>query len=187
MANVGQSVASAALINADHLFDNGTITMYSGTQPASPETALSGNTALAAWTFSASAFGTPSLSSGNEQASASFTASSVAPTNSGTVTFARAVPPAWTASKAYTIGQGVTNGGNVYQCIGAGTSASSGGPTGTGTSITDGTVTWQYLSAGPALIDYTVGTSGTDIIIGNTSIQTGTNVSLTLTHKMPAV
>lgn len=187
MANVGQSVAISALTLADHLFDNGTAIMYSGTQPTSPETALSGNTALATWTFSASAFGAPSLTSGNEQASASFVASSVAPAASGTVTFMRATAPGWAATHAYTVGQGATNGGNNYQCIGAGTSASSGGPTGTGSSITDGTVTWMYLSAGPALIDYTVGTSGTDIVIGNTAIATGTNVSLTLTHKMPAV
>ena len=43
----------------------------------------------------------------------------------------------------------VTNGGNLYQCTTAGTSASSGGPTGTGTGITDGTAKWNYISAAP--------------------------------------
>lgn len=187
MPNIGQSYAGSALFWSNHLFDNGTIGMYSGTQPTSPETALSGNTLLAQWTYTATAFSAPSLSSGNEQTTANYSAASVAPAATGTVSFARGAPPAWAASTVYTVGQGVVLGGNIYQCSTAGTSAASGGPTGTGTAITDGTAVWRYLSSGPALIDYTVGTSGTDIVIGNTSIQTGTNVSLALTHKVPAV
>ncbi len=61
--------------------------------------------------------------------------------------------PEWAAATAYYQGQIVrgltTNGWNLYQCAVAGTSAGSGGPTGTGPAqITDNTVTWQYL--GPA-------------------------------------
>ncbi|WP_029313212.1 hypothetical protein [Acidiphilium angustum] len=59
---------------------------------------------------------------------------------------------AWTASTAYTVGETVTNGGNSYRVTTAGTSAASGGPTGTTTSITDGTVTWTY--APPTLVLY---------------------------------
>jgi hypothetical protein len=56
------------------------------------------------------------------------------------------VSEAWVASKAYVANDHVTNdGGKLYRCTSGGTSASSGGPTGTGSSITDGTVTWQYL------------------------------------------
>lgn len=44
----------------------------------------------------------------------------------------------------------VSNGGNAYQLIGAGTSGS-GGPSGTGSSITDNTASWRYLG----LIDFT--------------------------------
>lgn len=54
---------------------------------------------------------------------------------------------AWTASNPYVVGYRVTNSSNVYECIAAGTSAGATGPTGTGTSITDGSVTWTYLSA----------------------------------------
>ena len=36
--------------------NGGTITIYSGTQPVTPDTALAGNTALATLTFSATAF-----------------------------------------------------------------------------------------------------------------------------------
>jgi hypothetical protein len=57
--------------------------------------------------------------------------------------------PAWATSTPYAVGQEITNSGNLYTCTVAGTSASSGGgPTGGGT-YTDGTVTWQYVSAAP--------------------------------------
>jgi hypothetical protein len=51
----------------------------------------------------------------------------------------------WAASTAYLVGQIVTNdGGKHYTCDTAGTSAASGGPTGTGANITDGTTRWDY-------------------------------------------
>ena len=53
----------------------------------------------------------------------------------------------WAASTAYTVGQTVQNSGNVYTCTTAGTSATSGGPTGTGTGIADGTVVWNWLTS----------------------------------------
>jgi hypothetical protein len=56
-------------------------------------------------------------------------------------------PDGWAASNAYIVGDKVfTVAGNWYSCIAAGTSAAAGlGPTGTGDSITDGTVTWKYV------------------------------------------
>jgi lysophospholipase L1-like esterase len=55
---------------------------------------------------------------------------------------------AWAASTAYTLGQQRNNdSGKVYEVITAGTSAGSGGPTGTGADITDGTVHWKYVGA----------------------------------------
>ncbi|UTV53233.1 major capsid protein P2 [Burkholderia arboris] len=53
---------------------------------------------------------------------------------------------AWAATTAYTVGTQVSNGGNVYLCTVAGTSAGSGGPSGNGTAIVDGGVTWQYVA-----------------------------------------
>jgi len=187
MANVGQGVALSALSTLNGLYDNGALVMYSGTQPASPETALSGNTVLVSWVFSNVAFALPTFSAGAQSALASFVAASVAPAAGGTATFARATPPAWQNSHAYALDAGVSNGGNIYQVQIAGTSASSGGPSGTAANIVDGSVTWAYVGPGPALMDYTVGTSGTDIIVGNTTIQTGTNVSMSLTHRVTAV
>jgi hypothetical protein len=55
----------------------------------------------------------------------------------------------WAPSTAYALREVVTNDDagtdRDYICVTAGTSAGSGGPTGTGTGITDGTVTWDYL------------------------------------------
>lgn len=59
-------------------------------------------------------------------------------------------PTAWVALTPYVATVGarsvVTNdGGRAYICITAGTSAASGGPTGIGSDITDGTVHWSFL------------------------------------------
>lgn len=53
---------------------------------------------------------------------------------------------AWLGSTVYSVGDWVSNGGNVYGCTQAGTSAASGGPTGTGDSISDNGVIWKYLA-----------------------------------------
>ena len=52
---------------------------------------------------------------------------------------------AWVAATAYVVGDVVENDtGKIYKCTTAGTSAGSGGPTGTGSSISDGTCVWDY-------------------------------------------
>lgn len=53
--------------------------------------------------------------------------------------------PAWAANTAYVVGQIVKNGGYPYRCVTAGTSAGSGGPSGTGSSIADNTAAWTYM------------------------------------------
>jgi len=69
---------------------------------------------------------------------------------------------AWVALTAYTTGTLVTNdSGKLYICITAGTSASSGGPTGTTADITDGSAHWMYAGAGAA------GVSCNDAIVYN--------------------
>jgi hypothetical protein len=63
-------------------------------------------------------------------------------------------PSAWQASTPYLVGEYVTNDTapvKVYRCVQAGTSAGSGGPTGTGSGITDGTCKWDYVHANPAV------------------------------------
>lgn len=53
--------------------------------------------------------------------------------------------PNWAANTAYAFGAIVKNGSNFYTCATAGTSAASGGPTGTGTNIIDNSCRWDYL------------------------------------------
>lgn len=60
---------------------------------------------------------------------------------------------AWATGHAYVAGNRVTNNANVYQCITAGTSAGSGGPSGTSSNITDNTAHWEYLGAGTGAVD----------------------------------
>lgn len=59
----------------------------------------------------------------------------------------------WAPTTAYVVGDRRTNSSKCYLCITAGTSAGSGGPTGTGSDITDGTVHWRYLGDGTGAID----------------------------------
>jgi hypothetical protein len=55
------------------------------------------------------------------------------------------MPSAWAALTSYAVGDRRKNGGNIYRAIVAGTSAASGGPSGTRNDIVDGTVTWEYI------------------------------------------
>ena len=60
---------------------------------------------------------------------------------------------AWAPTTLYTAGNRVTNSSKVYQCITGGTSAGSGGPTGSSPDIPDGTVHWTFLGAGTGAVD----------------------------------
>jgi hypothetical protein len=53
---------------------------------------------------------------------------------------------AWAPSTAVREGQERKNGSYLYTCTTAGTTAGSGGPTGTGTGIVDGTAEWDYTN-----------------------------------------
>ena len=102
--NAAQATVSAALAAADALLNSGMLTIYSGTMPTSPETALSGNTALVTFTFAASAFAAPTYSSPNMQSVGSFTETTESPLASGTATFARAYKSDGTTAVAdYTV------------------------------------------------------------------------------------
>lgn len=81
---------------------------------------------------------------------------------------------AWAASTAYALAAQVTNGGNVYAVVVAGTSAASGGPTGTGNAIVDGTVTWTYLGvvhANPYVHDFPTYAYSTSAPSGLTNVH----------------
>lgn len=79
----------------------------------------------------------------------------------------------WAGSKAYLLNQQAHNGGNVYRVTTAGTSASSGGPTGTGTGITDGSVTWAYVGPLDMALDNTNLNAGQQVTVSTFSITRG--------------
>jgi uncharacterized phage protein gp47/JayE len=63
-----------------------------------------------------------------------------------------ALPSAWLPTTGYVNTPGApsvvsNDGGRAYVCITSGTSAGSGGPTGVGTDITDGTAHWRFLGS----------------------------------------
>jgi hypothetical protein len=194
--NLAQNAASVGLEMINRLFSGASLTMYSGTQPATPETALSGNTALVAFTYASPAFSSPpTFGSGKETASASFAAASVLPEAAGTTTFARATLTAatWTASHTYAYGTIVSNSSNFYLCVGGGTSAASGGPTASTEAVIDNTVTWNFIGAtagqGNVLADFTCGTTTSfDIQLGSTTITLGVPVDISsYSQSLPAV
>jgi len=71
----------------------------------------------------------------------------------------------WTASTPVVVGQHMANGGNTYRCTTAGSTASSGGPTGTGASIADGSAVWAYAGASDMIIDNTNVTAGQQVTV----------------------
>lgn len=88
MANNVQRTNLAANTGLDAetaLLNSGKLKIYSGTQPATGDTALSGNTLLATLTFNATAFG---AASGAIATANAITSETNAP-NTGTATFAR--------------------------------------------------------------------------------------------------
>ncbi len=105
--------------------------------------------------------------------------------------------PAWAPNTIYTIGTRVTNNSRAYQASTTGTSAGSGGPTGTGTGIAgtgiiDGTVTWQYAGEGTGAVDVgaTCEIDGPTVALAGdiASIQTpisGLNTARNLTDATP--
>lgn len=159
------------------------INIYDGTPPADENTALSSNNILAQFTaadWSAASAGAKPLAATLTDASAN---------NSGLARFYRImtgtqggasttgaeqglVGQNWAASTAYLLNQHVINDSSkVYKCTTAGTSAGSGGPTGTaGSGITDGSAVWGY-----------VGTA--DMTIDNGNINAGQQVQITAFGK----
>ncbi len=74
---------------------------------------------------------------------------------------------AWLAETVYTLNQIRTNDGRMYIVTTAGTSDEFTGPTGTGISITDGTVTWRYIGEGTGVIAVDAESVEDGPIVGN--------------------
>lgn len=186
--NLAQNSAATALGALNALYDSATLTLYQGAIPSAPENSISGQAMLARFTFAKQAFAAPQFTTLQEVAQAAFAEPSVAPTASGTACFARAaaggsaladytVGAAWQAASTVVAGQYVINNGNTYVCQTGGTTAASGGPSGAGTNIADGTAVWNFNNAGSP-----------DIVLASTTLATDANVSVSsFTHALPAV
>lgn len=83
----------------------------------------------------------------------------------------------WAGGAVVAVNNQRANGGNVYTCTTAGTTDVSGGPTGTGTGIVDGTAVWSYAGV-QATATATVG----DVTLGATTYTNGIS-SLTITNE----
>lgn len=191
MPSIATGPASLMLSTYTGLYSNALLNIYSGTQPATAETALSGNTLLGTFQFASSPFATAVSSGGYSYQIGSFVSSSVSPAASGIASFSRATfalasshSGAWTTSTAYTLGQIVTSNNSYWVCISA--SGTSGATAPIGTSVfgfSDGVVAWNWInpvSQGQFLGDFTVGLTGSsDIQLGNTTVSTGTNIVVT--------
>lgn len=84
----------------------------------------------------------------------------------GGIMWAYVPTTAWSTLTAYSTGDYVTNGGNLYLCIVGGGSAAAGpGPTGTGSEIVDRFATWEYIPTTAWFVEtaYTVGSYVTNL------------------------
>lgn len=86
---ISAAVGDAMLTTLKDQPAGGTLVIYSGTQPADPDTALSGNTVLASFTLNSPACGSNSTSGSFKVCTLSFASSTVTISASGTATFAR--------------------------------------------------------------------------------------------------
>lgn len=132
-----------AAIAASLTAGNGHTYAFSGTQTTNSQYALLANGVMS---------GTSAINAGFDFALINVIGDTVnASPNFGGTNFLHvtgnvgAVP--WTPSTSYpTLSAIANNGGRIYRVVVVGTSAGSGGPTGTGTNIIDGTVHWDYVS-----------------------------------------
>ena len=177
-----QATALAPLANSGYL------DVYATPQPASTATAPGGSalaTVALPASFSASVTGgvitAAAITAVNISVSGTALWFRVTKSDHATVLWdgsvGNGVSTAWVASTAYTVGQTVANGGNAYLCTTSGTSAGSGGPSGTGTSIADNTVVWSYI--GLAIGDMTLNTA---VLVALAQISISS-----LTYTVPSV
>ena len=77
----------------------------------------------------------------------------------------------WAASTAYAVGDVKRNSGNVYECIKAGTSDGSGGPSGEGDEIVDNGCTWKFLRDGGIQWGYATVTGRTNTTVVTVTVN----------------
>ena len=163
--NISAAAGTSALTQLFTALNGGTLNLYTGVPPANVAATLSGNTLIGTADLAATALSGSITASGDTVVGTlAFTSNTFSTVAAGTITFARALSSAsaavndfgassaWLANTGVVLNQMASNGGNVYICTTAGTTAASGGPTGTGSGITDGTAVWAYVQPGTASV-----------------------------------
>lgn len=163
--NLSVTAGTNALTALFALLNGGTLNLYTGVPPANVAATLSGNTLIGTADLAATALSGSITASGDTVVGTlAFTSNTFSTVAAGTITFARALSSAsaavndfgassaWLANTVVVLNQMASNGGNLYICTTAGTTAASGGPTGTGSGITDGTAVWAYVQPGTASV-----------------------------------
>lgn len=163
--NISAAAGTSALTQLFTALNGGTLNLYTGVPPANVAATLSGNTLIGTADLAATALSGSITASGDTVVGTlTFTSNTFSTVAAGTITFARALSSAsaavndfgassaWLANTGVVLNQMASNGGNVYICTTAGTTAASGGPTGTGSGITDGTAVWAYVQPGTASV-----------------------------------
>jgi hypothetical protein len=77
----------------------------------------------------------------------------------------------WASGTGYSVGDVKRNSGNVYECIKAGTSAGSGGPSGEGDEIVDNQCTWKFLRDGGIQWGYATVTGRTNTTVVTVTVN----------------
>ena len=95
---ISTTTADAMLSALAATLNSGLIRIYSGTEPATANTALSGNTQLAELTFGNPAFGTPAASGSDRIITANAITQDAGSDGDGTATFFRAMNTAGTVT-----------------------------------------------------------------------------------------
>jgi hypothetical protein len=180
MTQLSVAARNARLSAIATLLAGGTLKFFTGTMPASNAAADAG-TVLSSITLPNPAFAAPSggamaMTGTWDQPAAA--AGGFADYYRGYDTAAAChiqgyVGQNWAASTAWALSQQCINGGNVYKCTTAGNSAGTGGPTGTGAGITDGTAVWTYVGPAEMVLDNTNIAAGQDLHITQFTLTDG--------------
>jgi len=161
MGSITDEARNVSANAAMALLNGGLLNIYSGIPPTNVNTALSGNTLLARPTFANPAFSAAAagVATVNTMGADNLAAATGSPSFARGFKSGGSVPVfqilaacAWQGNTTYNVGDYVVNGGGQYRCTTEGTSAASGGPVGTGSTIGDNDVVWAYIGFAEAVI-----------------------------------
>lgn len=188
--HVSYAAANAQAAALAALAAGGSMVIYSGSQPATPETSIGASVALATFVLGSPSFGAP--------VSGQLTLTTPAPVTiaaTGVATWFRVlgadgvsalfdgnigtvVNGSWAQNTSYPLGYIASANGNAYICATPGLSSATGtGPATTSSAIADGSAVWSYLSA-----------AGGDINFSSVSLTSGNTLALSsYTYQVPGV